>query len=282
MTAALAATAAGCGAAAHGATAAGSVVRVLYAGSLANVMERHLGPTYERLTNDRFEGYGSDSLAVANSIKDGVKAGDVFVSASPAADQALAGKRNGDWVRWWATFATSELVLAYHPQSRFAAAFRSRPWYDVLRRGGLRLGMTDPRLDPKGQLSVMALRDAGRREHLGADFAATLTKRANVFPEPELLGRLESGQLDAAFFYRDEALPAHLPVVSLGPSSQVAHLTLTLLERAPDPAAGTAFIRYLLTSARPALAAQGLHLVHPVLAGDPRAVPPSLHALLRR
>jgi molybdate/tungstate transport system substrate-binding protein len=172
-------------------------------------------------------------------------------------------------------------VLAYNPQSAFAAELRSRPWYDVLEHRGLRFAMTDPKLDPKGELTVQVLREAQRRHHLPVGFAARLTNRASVFPEPELLGRLESGQLDAAFFYRDEAKPAHLPVVSLGQPAEAAALTVTVLQRAPDPAAGVAFVRYLLTAAKPALVAEGLDVTHPVLAGDRAAVPAALRPLLR-
>jgi hypothetical protein len=35
-------------------------------------------------------------------------------------------------VSWHATFATSTLVLGYHPKSRFAQELRTKPWYQVV------------------------------------------------------------------------------------------------------------------------------------------------------
>jgi hypothetical protein len=42
-----------------------------------------------------------------------------------------------------------------------------------------------------------------------------------------------------------------------------------------------AFVHYLLTSARPILAAAGLRLIRPVVDGDPTAVPAALRSLLQ-
>jgi molybdate/tungstate transport system substrate-binding protein len=38
---------------------------------------------------------------------------------------------------------------------------------------------------------------------------------AQIFPEPELLIRMESGQLDAAVFYRHEVVAHRLPFIEL-------------------------------------------------------------------
>ena len=45
----------------------------------------------------------------------------MFVSASPAVNATLEGAANGNWVSWYATFATTPLVLGYNPTSKFAA-----------------------------------------------------------------------------------------------------------------------------------------------------------------
>ena len=47
------------------------------------------------------------------------------------------------------------MVIGYNPTSKFAtdlqaASNGSKPWYQVLEEPGLRLGRTDPALDPKG------------------------------------------------------------------------------------------------------------------------------------
>lgn len=255
-------------------------VHVLYAGSLVNLMEQRIGPAFTKATGDRYQGYGAASQAVANTISGRVQTGDVFISASPSVNDSLTGSSHGDWVRWYATFATAPLVLGYSTSSRFAADLRSTPWYDVLRAPGIRVGMTDPDLDPKGALTLAALDAAAKAYHLPTGYAASVQTRAQVFPEQDLLGRLESGQLDVGFFYTNEAVPAHLHTVPLGQVHEAATFTVTVLERAPDPVGGAAFVRYLLTAARPALRAGGLQTLTPTLHGPVAAVPAVLRSLL--
>lgn len=272
---------AGCRSSGGSGAAGRRTVHVLYAGSLVNLMEKQIGPRYSRATGDGYQGYGSDSQSVANAIKGHVKRGDVFICADPAVDATLIGSGNGDWVRWYARFATAPLVLGYSSKSRFAAALRTTPWYDVLQQPGIRVGVTDPTLDPKGKLTVAALHTAQQVYRLRPDFAASTLKHTAVFPEQDLLGRVESGQLDVGFFYPTEAIPAQLPTVSLGRVHEAATFTVTVLDHARDPAAGSAFVHYLLTTGRSALAAGGLHLQHPVVSGSAAAVPASLRSLLQ-
>ncbi len=246
-------------------------VKVLYAGSLTNLMEKHLGPAFEQATGDTFQGYAGGSTELANQITGKVRRGDVFVSASPKADRAA-----GHFVRWYATFATAPVVIGYSPKSTYAADFRSKPWYDVVTEPGITVGRTDPKLDPKGKKTVVAVDEAARKLHEPA------LKRAlssfPVFPEQTLVGRLQSGQLDAGFFYSIEAKAIDLPAVSVKPAAQQAVYTVTVLRGAPDERAAEDFVRYLLGHRGTAtLKDAAFDIVSPpTLAGDRRAVPKSL------
>ncbi|HEY2037646.1 MAG TPA: substrate-binding domain-containing protein, partial [Steroidobacteraceae bacterium] len=90
-----------------GMAAAAEAVNVLYAGSLVNVMERSLGPAFERGTGERFRGYAGGSKMLANQIKSGLRAADVFVSANPALNERLIGPANGNRIAWYVSFAES-------------------------------------------------------------------------------------------------------------------------------------------------------------------------------
>jgi len=70
------------------------------------------------------------------------------------------GASNGDWVNWYISFAQSPLVIGYSPSSRFAAEFKTKPWYQVLMEPGVRIGRTDPKLDPKGALTLQLMQQA--------------------------------------------------------------------------------------------------------------------------
>jgi molybdate/tungstate transport system substrate-binding protein len=222
-----------------------SSVDVLYAASLQTLMTQRIAPAFHAATGDTLSGYPAGSSDLASEIKGKVRQGDVFISASPSADQALTGAANGSWVSWYAPFASTSLVLGYNPSSRFASALKHEPWYRVISQPGFRLGLTDPKLDPKGVLAVAALRKAAAAEHAPA-LKSIATNSADYFPEQDLIGRLQSGQLDAAFFYTVEASAAKIPTVSLAPVAETAPYTITILKGAPHPAAAAAFVAFLL------------------------------------
>jgi molybdate/tungstate transport system substrate-binding protein len=139
---------------------AAGTVNVLYAGSLVNVMEHGFAPAFDRATGDQFQGFAGGSNGLANQIKGRLRRGDVFISANPNVNSGLMGASNGDWVNWYVSFAQSPLVIGYNPSSRFAADFKSKPWYQVLQEPGIRIGRTDPKLDPKGALTLQLMREA--------------------------------------------------------------------------------------------------------------------------
>jgi molybdate/tungstate transport system substrate-binding protein len=239
-------------------------------------MERNLRPSFEKASGYGLLGFAGGSTELANEIKGRVRRGDVFVSASAAADHALEGAANGNWVSWYSSFMASPLVLAYNPQSSFARQLRAgKPWYRVIAEPGIRVGRTDPKLDPKGVLTTEAVAAAARRLHDSALLSAE--RHFETFPETALIGRMQSGQLDAGFFYAVEAKTAKLATVPLTPVYKYAEYTITILNRASDPAAAAALIRFLLNTARAyTLNKNGLNPTKPRFAGSRSAVPVGL------
>ena len=90
--------------------ASAETVNVLYAGSLVNLMEHGIGPTFDKATGDTFQGFAGGSNEFANQIKGQLRRGDVFISANPKVNDDLTGAANGDWVSWYVNFARSPLV----------------------------------------------------------------------------------------------------------------------------------------------------------------------------
>ncbi len=261
-------------------------VNVLYAGSLVNLMERHLGPAFDRASGEHFRGYAGGSKLLANEIRGHLRRADVFVSAAPSVNRMLMGRRHGNWIRCYITFARSSLVIGYDPSSRFAAAFRTRPWYRVLEMPGIRLGRTDPRLDPKGALTIRLMRRAQRYYHLPGLANRVLGSPENpaqVLPEEALVGRLQSGQLDAGIFYSTETSEAHIPAIRLPTAiTPKALYTIAIVRNAPDPRAAEAFMSFLLgPRGRRLMKENGLTLQRPVIAGNTRSLPAKIRALLK-
>jgi molybdate/tungstate transport system substrate-binding protein len=267
------------------AAANGGSVNVLYAGSLVNLMEHGVGAAFDRSAAGRFQGYAGGSNKLANEIKGQLRRGDVFISANPRVNDDLTGPANGNWVDWYVTFAQSPLVIGYNPSSRFAADLKTRPWYQVLRQPGVRIGRTDPRLDPKGQLTIALLNKAAQvygLPGLSEQVLGAPENPAQVFPEENLVGRLQSGQLDIGFFYSTETADLKIPAITLPPETTLsAYYTATVLRDAPNPAGAARFIAFLLgTEGRDLMRRHGLGVVAPSVGGNPAAVPASIRTAL--
>jgi molybdate/tungstate transport system substrate-binding protein len=286
---ALALVAAGCGSSSSSSTStAGAAkpaasghgkVSVLYAGSLVNMMEHDLGPAFAQAEGYSYEGFGAGSTELVTQIKGKVRVGDVFISASPQANDGLEGSANGDWASWYAEFAKAPLVIGYNPHSSFAAQFRTKPWYKVITESGIRVGVTDPQLDPKGKLTIQAMDEAASMLNLPALNSAL--SKFSVFPEEDLVGRLEAGQLDAGFFYSNEAKEQHIPTVPITPVAASATYTVTILKGAPNPSGAEAFVSYLLgPTGRATLQRHGLTVLSPTLIGSASSAPAGLRSLL--
>lgn len=214
---------AGCGPSTGGSSMAKGTVQVAYAGSLVNLMEHTLGPDFSKATGYGYQGKGAGSTALANQIKSRLIQPDVFISASAKAYTPLEGAANGSLVNWRINFGATAMVIGYSPQSHFADQFKAAaagttPWYRVLQMSGLRLGRTDPKLDPKGVNTIYTMELAETYYHQPGLTKAILGDNENaaqIFPEETLVARLTSGQLDAGFFYQNEVIDAHLPSIPL-------------------------------------------------------------------
>jgi molybdate/tungstate transport system substrate-binding protein len=265
----------------HAATTRSGNVNVLSAGSLETIMKTAVEPGFHAATGDTVNDYSHGSTALAQDIKGGVYKADVFWSASATSDKALVGVKNGGWVSWYVTFATTTLVLGYEPKDKYAATIKIQPWWKVITKPGFRVGRTNPVTDPKGRLTVDALKEAAKQHH-DAALSAIVSKKTTVFTETTLAGRLQAGQLDAGFFYAVEASAAHFPTVPLTGLSEKAGYTLTVVAKAPHAAAADLFVKWILSpAAKKLLAAHGLiELSKPVLTGSLSAVAASLRKVI--
>lgn len=287
-------------------------VSVLYAGSLATVMEKGVGPAFAKNTGYAYQGEAQGSLGAAQLIRGHLRTPDVFISADPLVNEnLLMGPQNSYAVKWFAVVASSQLVLAYNPRSKFAKKFEEAaankvPWYEVLSTPGLRFGRGDPTVDPKGYRTLFMFNLAGRYYHRD-DIPKLLGQPLNpaqVFPEVVLLARVESGQFDAGIFYKHEIIARQLPYISLPseinlsdprfsssyaqetyttPSGQQVSgapilFTVTIPESARHREAALAFVQFLLKSSE-LLREFGLEEVEHRIGGDAAQIPPALRGL---
>ncbi len=229
------------------ALAAAQVVSVLYAGSLVTPMEGPIKVALARQGID-FQGQGGGSKMLANLISAGAKQPDIFISVDPKIVLGLGSK-----VLDAETFASTSLGIGWSKSSKRAALFASvaagkTSMVSALSTPELAIGRTDPKLDPKGVYTVAAMTllagAAGEKRILG-----DAENAAQIFPEEDLLARIDTGEADIGFFYRTEAVARGLNFVALpGKASMSDEITYTIvdLRAAPHPDAAKHFEDFIL------------------------------------
>jgi molybdate/tungstate transport system substrate-binding protein len=251
---------------------AGGPVDVLYAGSLVTPMEGPVKAALHAVGID-FEGEPGGSKKLAGFIVAGVRSPDVFIGVDPAIVAGLGAR-----VAQTTTFAGTSLGIAWAPQSKYAATLQAAAAGKIslqhaLASPGIRIARTDPQLDPKGAYTVAAVRlwlgNAGSHRLLGGD-----ENSAQIFPEEDLLARIETGQADAAFLYRTEAVARGYRFVPLPGKAALADritYTLAIMKDAPHPARARAFAEFLLSGpGRALLERAGLTYLRAVSRPDSR------------
>ncbi len=197
-----------------------SVLRVAYAGSMGVVMDRALGPAFAAANQATFQGTGQGAFGLARLLASKKMQADVFVSVTASPMQLLL---NAGLVRNAVPIASTRMVIAYSPRSRFAAGLKAAteghgPWWHVMQTSGFRFGRTDPLTDPQGRNIIFTMELAERYYRvpgLSQAILGPIINPAQILTEPSLLSRLESGQLDASSGYESAVLSHHLPYVSL-------------------------------------------------------------------
>lgn len=226
----------------------GGSVSVAYAASLVRVMEGPIATALHREKGLNFAGEAKGSKALAHLIRAGLRSPDVFISADPSLMRGLAPR--------YAIFGSARMVLAYSPHSKasaiFAQAARGRlSLLQALADPRVSVGRTDPQLDPKGTRTVRALALLGRHYHDPA-LAQRVLRKAAVFPEEDLAVRVESGELDAGFFYSTEIPGRGLHAVELPPDSNLSDsitYAIAQMPNAPHPQAARTFVEFVLNGA---------------------------------
>lgn len=223
----------------------GGQVSVAYAGSLVRTMEGPVAQTLRARTGLQFSGEAKGSRALAHLISAGLRTPDVFLSADP---KLMTGVCDD-----YTIFGSASMVIAYSAGSPHRALFEEvargrRTLLSALSQPGVRIGRTDPQLDPKGARTVRSLTLLGRHFH-DPGAAARVLAGSSVFPEEDLAVRVESGDLDAGFFYSTETPGRGLVTLALPPdsnlSTQIAY-AVGVVRGAKHPAAAREFVAFLL------------------------------------
>lgn len=199
------------------------LVDVVYAGSLEALNNLQIGPAFEHATHFHYQGQGGGSLGMAQEIKSLTLAPNVFESIGYAPIQVIEPKDT----TWAVSFASSPLVVAYSPFSKYANELNAirdgrlplKDLFTLMASSDFHLGRTNPNTDPQGQAFYMMVELAVKHYHLGSHAVSRILGRLDnpkeVYSEEGILTLLQSGGLDASSAFLSEAIERHLDYIAL-------------------------------------------------------------------
>jgi len=288
-------------------------VNVAYAASLTFLNEKVVSPAFTAATGYAFSGFAMPSGAIESDIAAGEIHPNVFESVGGDNITPLEPK----FTKWYIQYASTAIVVAYNPHSKYASQFNAYAagklplagLFTLLETPGLRLGRTDPNIDPQGRDFIEMLELAQSHYHLPSNTVAKIlgttdfgtANSPEIYAESALDSILESGQLDAASAFITQAIELHLDyiklpaIINLGSFADAARyhqasvtikggvvkhgspqvIDITIIGT-PTPAA-IAFVRYTLSAAGLAEYKHGgFFMITPTVFGSRSSVPSAI------
>ena len=205
---------------------------VAYAGSMSSMMEGPLKASIAQELKLDMHGRAQGSSALAQLIVGGSIRPDVFIPITPGPMLTVLRAGKAETAQ---AIAHTEMVIAYSPKSRFSSRFEAaaqgkEKWWEILQAPGLRFGRTDPVADPQGRnivFTMMLAAKAFKQPGLVEKILGATVNEKQIFTEPTVQARLQSGELDAASAYKIQPGPFNLPFLTLpheiNLSSQTIH-----------------------------------------------------------
>jgi molybdate/tungstate transport system substrate-binding protein len=209
-----------------------------------------------------------------------------------------------EFASWYGIFTTNAMTIAYTEDSTGASEFGTDNWWEVLARDDVTFGHSDPAVDPNGYRSVMAMKLGAipfeGETQFSESTSETLIDKARIpsGTETELVGQVQSGELDYAWQYTSAGASKDVQVVDLQPEVNLAKATqayaehyakaevqaggntytgapiaygVTVPKNAPNPAAGAAWCEFISSEeGRGILEENGLSPVSPMVVPERR------------
>lgn len=244
------------------------------------------------------------SVDLARRIVDLGQVPDIYASADIDVILRLLMPRVAGW---YVAFARNEMVLLHGPTSAGGDTINANNWWRVVAAPGVRMGSSDPALDPSGYRTLLVFELAERYygvPGLAGRLRAALPRRYIRPSETDLIALVQAGELDYAWSYRSLAVTSGLSSVELpheidlgDPADSAGYAAvsvrvrrgaggdslefrgapieygLTIPRSAPHPEMARAFVRFVLSPAgRAILVRNGLAaLDRPSVSGTPPA-----------
>ncbi len=177
------------------------------------------------------------SRACARKITDIGKSADVMASA---AYKVIDNLLIPEFARFNIQFATNEMAIAYTDKSKYNDEINASNWPEILLRADVKVGHSNPNLDPCGYRSMLVAKLAEKYYKIpgffdklfgyGEFYTNGEEKKNKVIVRPketDLLGLLEAGAYDYLYIYRSVATQHGLKYITLPPQVSLGNKKYT-------------------------------------------------------
>jgi len=205
---------------------ASGTVSIAYASSLEYLNANVTDPAFKAAEGYSFTGRAGASGDLETDIASGEISPNVFESVGGDNITPLEPK----YTSWYIPYAGTSMVIAYNPKSMYASQFKAyadgskslSSLFTLLETPGLKIGRTDPNIDPQGRDFIYMLELAQAYYHLPSDTVTKIlggplasAKSSEIYAEASLPSTLQSGQLDASSAFITQAIELHLDYIPL-------------------------------------------------------------------
>jgi molybdate/tungstate transport system substrate-binding protein len=295
----------------------GGVLHVALAGTMEQVISRHIGPAFTAATGYALDVTRQSSVALANRIVSGELKPDVYISSDANVMELVMGPANNNRARWYLPILRSRTIIMHGTQSRFnndieAVRAGRLPWYELMQRPGLVLKRPNPTIDSGGYRAIFVFDLAERLYKLPGLKERVLGDNHNesqYFDRTKEFPLIRDGSIDVFLTYITNPLVEGFPFLDLpeeidqsNPSMQnwyetasytnprgqtfrgtYAAYAVTIPVAAVSPTAAEAFVGLLLSETGMTMFERaGFYRFKELhVAGDETAMPQSLRSLIK-
>ncbi|HUW65336.1 MAG TPA: extracellular solute-binding protein [Spirochaetia bacterium] len=211
---------AGCGSQPAAQAPAKTTLTLYGAGTLAKPFKAVITAFEAQNPGVTFQDQYGGSVAMAKKITDLHQPADLLAVADYHVIPKYLFGQNGkkSYADWYAGFAANAITFTYTAKSKGASQINDQNWYQVLAQPGVQIGRSNPDTDPSGYQTLQMLQLAEQYYNKPGLSSSILTNapKTNIRDtETELLGALQSGQIDYLAIYRSDAIQNKLEYLKL-------------------------------------------------------------------
>ncbi len=284
---------------------------IFSAGTLSNPLTEVDKQFMAKYPNVKIEAQFGGSVKETKQVTElGLTADIVAVADYSVIPKYMMPSSGKTFADWYIGFASNAITFVYTPQSKGAADITADNWYRALAEPGVRIGRSNPDTDPSGYQTLQMLKLAEQYYHQPGLSDAILANAPKTYirdTETDLIGALQTGEIDYLAIYKSDAIQHDFkyiplpPQIDLSDASQAAAYAqatvstangdlsanpityaLTIPTNAEQPEWAARWIAFLLgPDGQKILADRGFGDVQPAIAQNAARLPASLQPLTK-